>query len=142
MDHLLTLFDLVGVLGRRRFQIGERYFSAVGLNHTEARLLTLLQQAGGTATQDALSNKLFLDRSNAGRAVKSLEHEGYVERCKHDADRRTNLVQITEKGREIVTRIATLKPTMARELFGDLTDDEAEQVLGLLAQTPNGQGMR
>jgi DNA-binding MarR family transcriptional regulator len=140
MDHLLTLFDLVGVLARRRFQIGERYFSTIGLNHTEARLLTLLQQADGTATQDALSNKLFLDRSNAGRAVKSLEQEGYVERCKHDADRRTNLVQITEKGREIVTRIATLKPTMARELFGDLTDDEAEQVLGLLEQTSKGQG--
>jgi DNA-binding MarR family transcriptional regulator len=140
MDHLLSLFDLVGVLARRRFQIGERYFSTVGLNHTEARLLTLLQQADGTATQDALSNKLFLDRSNAGRAVKSLEQEGYVERSKHDADRRTNLVQITPKGREAVARIAALKPTMACELFGNLTDDEAAQVLGLLGQTSKGQG--
>jgi MarR family transcriptional regulator, transcriptional regulator for hemolysin len=140
MDNLLALFDLIGMLARRRYQIGERYFSAIGLNHTEARLLTLLQQEDGTATQEALSNMLFLDRSNAGRAIKSLEQQRYIERSKHDADRRTNLVHITARGREAVAQVATLKPKMARDLFGDLTDDEADQILGLLGNTQKGQG--
>jgi DNA-binding MarR family transcriptional regulator len=140
MDNLLALFDLIGVLARRRYQIGERHFSTMGLNHTQARLLTLLQQEEGTATQDALSNMLFLDRSNAGRAMQSLERDGYVARRKHDADKRTNIVQITAKGREAVAKIATLKSTMARDLFGDLTDEQADQILGLLGDTGTDHG--
>lgn len=141
MDNLLALFDLIGVLARRRYQTAERYFSAIGLNHTEARLLTLLHQEGGTATQDALSNMLFLDRSNAGRAMKRLEHDGYVERYKHDADKRTNLVQMTANGRAAVAQIATLKSKMAQDLFGDLADEEAGQILGLLGSPRKEEGV-
>ena len=132
MKNVLTLFDLIGVLARRRYQAAERYFSTLGLNHTEARLLTLLHQANGATTQDALSNLLFVDRSNAGRALKSLEQKGYIERYQHDADRRTNCVQITAKGRKIVTEISKLKNTMAQGFFGDLNEAEAGQIIDLL----------
>ncbi|MCA9908666.1 MAG: MarR family transcriptional regulator [Anaerolineae bacterium] len=132
MDNFLTLFDLIGVLARRRYQVGERYFAALGLNHTEARLLRLLSQEGGEATQDALSNLLFVDRSNAGRALKRLEQEGYVARNKDDADKRTNLVQITNKGLEAVKEISELGKEMAHSFFGDLTEDEAGTIVDLM----------
>lgn len=132
MNNLLTLFDLIGELARRRYQTAERYFSTLRLNHTEARLLTLLQQENGTSTQDTLSNKLFVDRSNAGRAMKNLEHEGYIERCQSDADKRTNLVEITDKGREVVTEILKLKERMAQDLLGGLTQEEAGRIIDLL----------
>ncbi|MEJ7787147.1 MAG: MarR family transcriptional regulator [Solirubrobacteraceae bacterium] len=48
----------------------------MGLNHTEARLLRMLDEEGGAATQDALSRRLAVDRSNAGRAFKRLEQAG------------------------------------------------------------------
>ncbi len=108
MDNFLTLFDLIGVLARRRYQIAERYFSALGLNHTEARLLTLLGREGGTATQETLSNLIFVDRSNVGRALQRLEQGGYIERRKDDVDKRTNLVQITAKGHRTVGELSKL----------------------------------
>lgn len=132
MNNLLTLFDLIGVLARRRYQTAERYFSTLRLNHTEARLLTLLQRENDVITQDALSNLLFVDRSNAGRALKSLEHQGYIERCQNDADKRTNLVQITARGREAVTEILKLKEKMAQDFFGDLTEEEAGEIIELI----------
>ena len=132
MKNILVLFDLVGVLARRRYQAAERYFSTLGLNHTEARLLTLLHQEDGAATQDALSNMLFVDRSNAGRALKSLEREGYIERRKDDTDKRTNLVQMTAKGRTAVAEISKLRTEMVRGFFGDLTEEEAGEIVGLL----------
>jgi DNA-binding MarR family transcriptional regulator len=135
MDHFLTLFDLIGVLARRRYQTAEQHFSTLGLNHTEARLLTLLHQENGAATQEALSGLLFVDRSNAGRALKALEQAGYVERRKDDADKRTNLVQLTAKGRKAVVKIAELKRQIARSFFGDLTEDEAGEVIVLLRKT-------
>lgn len=129
---------MLGVLARRRYQTAEHYFSALGLNHTEARLLTLLQQEKGAATQETLSSLLFVDRSNAGRALKTLEQEGYVERRKDEADKRANLVQLTAKGRKAVVEITMLKKKIARSFFGDLTEDEAGKILTLLRKTlPN-----
>jgi DNA-binding MarR family transcriptional regulator len=132
VNGFLTLFDLIGVLARRRYQTAEQYFAALGLNHTEARLLTLLGQEGGVAGQDALSNQLFVDRTNAGRALKKLEEGGYVLRHKGDGDKRTNLVEITAKGRGAVAEISKLRKKMAQSFFGDLREDEAGTVVELL----------
>jgi len=132
VGNVLALFDLVGVLARRRYQTAERHFSTLGFNHSEARLLTLLHQERGTATQEALSNMLNVDRSNAGRALKNLEQRGYIERVKHDTDRRTNVVRMTAKGSAAVADIARLKTQMVEGFFGTLTEDEAGEIVRLL----------
>lgn len=135
MDSFLTLFDLIGELARRRYQAAERYFSVLGLNHTEARLLTLLGREGGTSTQDALSNLIFVDRSNAGRALKHLEQAGHIERRKDDADKRTNLVQITAKGQTTIADISKIRKEMAQGFFGELKEDEAGSIVDLLSKS-------
>src|SRR5919112_1250476 len=116
----IELFELLGVLARRRYQAAERAYGPLGLNHTEARLLTMLAGEGGAATQDALSRRLHVDRSNAGRAFKRLEQTGYVTRRKDGADNRTNLVDITAKGREAAAELRRLGDEMAAGFFGDL----------------------
>jgi MarR family transcriptional regulator for hemolysin len=132
VNSFLTLFDLIGELARRRYQAAERFFSALGLNHTEARLLTLLRQEDGVAAQDTLSNRLSVDRSNAVRALQRLEQEGHIRRRKDDADKRANLVRITPKGRKAVVEISKLRKGMAQSFFGDLKEDEAGAIVDLL----------
>jgi DNA-binding MarR family transcriptional regulator len=132
MTHRLDLFELIGALARRRYQDAERCYAALGLNHTEARLLKMLDSEGGAATQDALSRRIFVDRSNAGRAFKRLEHAGYLGRRKDDADNRTNLLDITPKGREAAAEVNRLGDEMARAFFGDLTEADAATVATLL----------
>jgi len=134
MNSLQALFDLIGVLARRRYQTAEQYFATLGLNHTEARLLTLLSEEGGAAGQDALSNRLFVDRTNSGRALKHLEDEEYVRRRRDAEDKRANLVEITAKGRKAVTEISKLRKKMAQSFFGDLTEDEAGRIVELLGK--------
>ena len=84
----VDLFELIGALARRRYQTAERFYAPLGLNHTEARLLKMLDNEAVATTQDALSRRLFVDRSNAGRAFKRLEQAGHVDRRKDDADNR------------------------------------------------------
>jgi DNA-binding MarR family transcriptional regulator len=132
VSNLHALFDLIGELARRRYQTAERCFSALGLNHTEARLLTLLRQADGMAAQDALSSRLSVDRSNAGRALLRLERGGYILRRKDHDDKRAKHVQITPKGRQAVVELNKLRKKMARSFFGDLTEDEAGAVVDFL----------
>lgn len=141
MDNFLKLFDLIGVLARRRFQAAEQNFSAVGLNHTEARLLTLLYKEDGAATQDALSNMLFVDRSNAGRGLKRLEQKGYIARRENEGNKKTKLVQITAKGRQAVVEISKLRKKMAQNFFGALREDEAAVILELLQKALGNENL-
>ena len=128
----IELFEVIGALARRRYQAAERAYAPLGLNHTEARLLTMLAGEGGAATQDALSRRLHVDRSNAGRAFKRLEQTGYVARRKDEADNRTNIVDITPKGREAAAEVRRLGDEMAGTFFGDLTPADAATVVELL----------
>jgi len=132
MSSFQRLFDLIGELARRRLQAGEQAFASLGLNHTEARLLTLLDREGGDATQEVLSGMLHIDRSNAGRALKHLEQGGYIARQKSETDKRANLLQMRPRGRKAVLEISKLRNTMAQSFFGDLEEDEAEMIADLL----------
>jgi len=134
VNSFLTLFDLIGQLARRRYQTAEQYFSALGLNHTEARLLTLLRQQNGAAAQDELSSRLTVDRSNAGRALHRLELDSYIRRRKDRADRRANFVELTPKGRKAAGEISKLGRKMALSFFGDLKEDEAAAIVALLSK--------
>lgn len=138
MGSFHELFEVIGVLARKRYQTTDRCLSTVGLNHTEARLLSLLSHSGGTAMQESLSNMLLVDRTNAGRALKRLEQDGYVSRKNDLADKRANLVRISSKGRKAVMEISKLRKRIIREFFGELTEQEAREIVGLLrkALTP------
>ena len=132
MDKFTELFDLIGALARRRYKEGEQHFSALGLNHTEARLLTLLDQEKGAATQDALSNRLSVDRSNAGRGLKNLEQKGYIRRSENEGNKKTKFVETTAKGRQTIVEISKIRKKMAQSFFGDLTEDDAGAIVELL----------
>lgn len=139
MSNYLALFEMIGVLARRRYQAAEREFAAIGLNHTEARLLSLLKAAGGERAQEALSNQLYIDRSNAGRALKRLELDGYITREKDTADRRAFRVRLTGKGRKAVRDVARIRDAIIAGFFGELTESEAGRAVALLQKIPAGE---
>jgi DNA-binding MarR family transcriptional regulator len=126
------LFDLIGELARRRHQNAERSYAAMGLNHTEARLLMGLRKEGGAASQDVLANQLSVDRTNAGRALQRLEDGGYIQRRKDEQDKRAKQVEMTAKGKKVVTEIGKLRVKMAESFFGDMKEGEAETAVALL----------
>jgi MarR family transcriptional regulator for hemolysin len=133
-DNIQPLFDLLGELARRRYQAGEAGFATLGLGHSEARLLSLLRRQGGRAQQEALSASMNIDRSNAGRALLRLEREGLVRRQPDEADRRSRLVLLTDKGRLLAEQVDKLRRSIAREMLAALSNAEAGVVLGLLSK--------
>ena len=134
MSDRTELFELIGTLARRRFQAAERAFGPLGLNHTEARLLAILDRESGEATQDVLSASLSVDRSNAGRALKRLEQRGYIARRRDDVDSRTNHVQLTPAGSEIVAEVNRLRKELAQGFFSELSEAEARSVIESLGK--------
>ena len=134
MNNSQVLFEIIGQIARRRYLAAEQCFSALNLNHTEARLLSLLRQAGGAATQDALAGQLIIDRSNTGRSLKHLEQLGCILRRIQPGDKRANQVRLTRKGSKTAIAIDRFRRKMAQDFFGNLTDAEAGAVVNLLGK--------
>ena len=134
MSNRVELFDLMGTVARRRFQAAEQAFAPLGVNHTEARLLVILDRETGRATQELLSDSLTIDRSNAGRALKRLEERGHITRRKDETDNRTNLVELTSSGSEAVAEVNRLRHEVARSFFSGLTEADAGRIVELLGK--------
>lgn len=66
----------------------------------ENLLLMMLSELGGSSTPGKLIERLDFTGARLSAIIKSLEHKGLVVRQKHIADRRSNIVALTEKGRE------------------------------------------
>ena len=139
MNSYNVLFDLIGTLARERYVMAERHFARLGLNHSEARLLNLLYREGGTASQETLSGKVYIDRSNVGRALKSLEDRRFILRVKDVSDKRSNVVSITDEGERMVVEIQKVGQVMAESFFGDLSQDQAAEVVRLLSSVTKGE---
>lgn len=128
-----ALFDLIAALARKRYRLAEREFAQIGLNHTEARLISLLVAKDGR-TQDDLSAAMIIDRSNVGRALKALEDRGYLVRKKSPEDKRTSLVFLTTKGRQLSKTIAQAKRRMIAAFSAQITPKEAEAAVAVLSK--------
>lgn len=127
----MILFDMIGTVAKRRYQIAEQFLSTIGLNHTEAILVTLLRNAGSEATQEELSRMVIIDRSNVGRALRRLREHIYITFHKDNIDRIVNIIQLTPSGHTLARKIDKIKKRMANELCCGPTQDEAEHIIML-----------
>jgi DNA-binding MarR family transcriptional regulator len=96
-------------------------------------LLAALAESGATSQAD-LGRRIGLDRSDVTAAVTDLEERGYLERAPDPADRRRNLVRITEQGEAFLRKLDSELNTAQEELLGPLSPSEREALVAMLAR--------
>lgn len=96
-------------------------------------LLAALAESGATSQAD-LGRRIGLDRSDVTAAVTDLEEREYLERAPDPADRRRNLVRITEQGEAFLRKLDSELNTAQEELLGPLSPSEREALVAMLAR--------
>ncbi len=79
-----------------------------GITVTDSLVLSNLATAGGQMTPRDLGRRLMLSSGTLTTMVDRLAAGGYVVRVAHPHDRRSLLVRLTDKGREVLTHSARL----------------------------------
>lgn len=126
------LADLVQMLGRRlRHGTGER-LAPLGLTPGQGRALTMLSRAGGPLRMAELAKRLHVVPRSATGVVDGLEELGLVRRGIDPGNRRSILVDLTDRGRGTLDELAEARRQAAEELFAALQPDEQRQLLSLL----------
>jgi len=85
---------------------GRRILRPFGLTDAQFNILMLLkyQSKEGKINQTKLSRMLFVNRSNVTGLIDRLEKAGLVRRTADSSDRRTNYIELTEKGGNVLEK--------------------------------------
>ncbi|MBN9551046.1 MAG: MarR family transcriptional regulator [Alphaproteobacteria bacterium] len=79
-----------------------------------------------------LSRFLLVSNGNVTGIVDRLVSEGLVTRARRNGDRRTSMVRLTEDGTKSFAAIAAAHESWVGELLGNVSDDEARRLAGML----------
>ncbi len=95
-------------------------------------LIRLLELDG--VTQATLARVQRVEPSSMCRMVDRLERDGFVERRRSAADRRSTRVHLTDAGREVAHRGVDHARALDEEIFGELSERERETLSDMLSR--------
>lgn len=129
MDHLPSW--LIGQVSTHAHRLVTEGFGAAGARGYHYRLLRSLTD-DGPASQAALGRRTGIYLSDLVGALNELESAGFVQRSPDPADKRRNVVTVTDTGRERVTELRERALAIQDQLLAPLSAAEREQLTGLL----------
>jgi DNA-binding MarR family transcriptional regulator len=125
------------------YAVARQFREALAPLELEPREFALLRSVATSegVTQQAIGERMGVAPSRMVAFVDSLEQRGLLERRQNPDDRRARALFLTPAGRELLERAFAVAIGHERRLSGELTDDEREQLLDLLARVGEQLGI-
>lgn len=98
-------------------------------------LMAQLDKAPGGMTLGELSQRMMVSAGNVTGLAERLEALGMLERRASPHDRRAQIVSLTAEGRRAFRAMARTHENWIADIFVDLSADEIETLMRLLAKT-------
>lgn len=121
----------ISLISRCSIQHQGEKFSAIGLKGNQCGYLFQVCREPGLS-QDQLSQRLHVNRSNVTRQLVMLEKNGFVERRKDPGDARILSVHPTQKALDNIGLIRKTLHEYSDFLTEDFTPEEKAQFIGFL----------
>lgn len=83
-------------------------------------------------TQKELCEHLYIGKSTTAKAIKSLVEIGYIKKVKDENDKRSDMLYLTEKGREVAPMIQKSFMEVVNVAIQDLSIDDVDNSIKLL----------
>lgn len=128
------IVDRIGGINRRIKHMHDETLDQLGLNISDWHVLTALRWAGEPYRRKAgeLSRRAELTSGAMTSRLDALEKEGLVRRLRDPADRRSVIVELTDKGREKHEQAMGIQAQKEALLAEALTGREKEELNKLL----------
>jgi DNA-binding MarR family transcriptional regulator len=88
----------------------------------------------GSLSQQAIGERLRIDRTTMVALIDDLERAGYVKRERNPDDRRAYVITLAAAGKRAQARAEEAVDAHALEFFGKLYEDERQELHRLLAR--------
>jgi len=85
-----------------------------------------------------LYEKLFFSSGGMTKVLKKLDAKGFIKRLDNKEDKRSKLVRLTKRGKEIVEKSLSDVITLEEEMFSQVNTKDRESLSELLFKTLDG----
>ncbi|MDV7338069.1 MarR family transcriptional regulator [Terasakiella sp. A23] len=103
-------------------------------------VLTLIDSNEGMS-QSAVARALGVERSTMVAVIDGLQNRDLVIRKPSQTDRRSNALELSEKGKQVFDRCVELAKEGDAKTVGSLSDEEAVQLMTLLRKMNSAAGV-
>lgn len=108
------------------------HHSGLDLTKNQIKVLQLIH--AGMKNQSDLSVITERNKSSLSRIIQSLERKGFVRKKVDKNDKRQQLVELTDKGREKLIEAVPVLETNFRKMEHGIDDSELEQLKSILSK--------
>jgi DNA-binding MarR family transcriptional regulator len=115
-------------------EVRRRLRESFGVTFPRFDLMAQLDKAPAGMTLGELSGRMMVTNGNVTGLVERLVAQGLVARRTSPDDRRAQIVSLTADGRRVFRNYARANGNWIAEILADLTPDDIEQLMGLLAK--------
>ncbi len=112
----------------------ERALGGSGVTESQFNVLMELAAHDGGLASCQLASQLLKSPANVTALVDRMERDALVRRVRGEHDRRTVMVEITERGWEALNAAAPAVFAVEREILGQLSDADRSRLAELLDQ--------
>lgn len=98
-----------------------------GLTHQQIMVIKIIAHNGEVIISD-ICEEMSLAKGTVSGIVRRLEEAGYVEKVKHQGDKRNTYVRFSDKGREFAKEFRFTINKSFDEIFKNFTDEELLRV--------------
>ncbi|WP_407560011.1 MarR family winged helix-turn-helix transcriptional regulator [Streptomyces sp. 184] len=124
---------LVGMTATQTRRVAGEALRAVGAHKDHFVVLATLAEAG-PASQAALSGRTRIYKSDLVSVLNDLADAGWVRRSPDPADRRRNVITVTEDGRRRLDELDHVLDGVNEHIMAPLGPDERTQLFALLGR--------
>jgi DNA-binding MarR family transcriptional regulator len=120
--------------------VADRALEPLGLTVKHFGVLTFIRheaesgREGGSLSQQAIGERLRIDRTTMVSLIDDLERAGYVKRERNTDDRRAYVITLTAAGRRAQARAEEAVDAHALQFFGQLSEVERQELHRLLTR--------
>jgi DNA-binding MarR family transcriptional regulator len=115
----------------RYFELSAAALRPLGINGREAAVLEATD-AASPLSQGEIARAMNVDRTTMVALIDDLQDKGLVRRRQDPGDRRRNVVELTDVGRDTVRRAAALAAQAEQAFLSPLTGADAARLKELL----------
>ncbi len=142
-EEAMTALDDVGrftiAAGRWLERTGNDRFKSYGLTISDVAPLARLVQLGPMAPKELLESSVLLTSAPvASHSIKRLVEAGLVVRRPHESDGRRFIIEVTDRGREVMRELHGEIHETQSEFFAPLAADELVVLRSLLLRCMGG----
>ncbi len=118
-------------------KVSSKFFHEFHTSDAQFNILVLLKDSTTPLTQNDLSRKLLVDKSNITGLLDRLQKQDLIQRIPVEGDRRSYHIALTKNGVKFIARLDKLYTEKVHQIMSNLSERECSDLIRLMRKMRN-----